>query len=123
MTVDEGRSSLLAALDGAPVVFGLRAQGHIPTVRAMLRAGRSWDEIGREIGWDGDTARRYWRDDQDAVAALADKVLDGITVALQDFTTAQLLAVAEHRDAIADDGWMAKLIREYVEVWRDGGAR
>jgi hypothetical protein len=103
-----------------PVVFGLRAQGHIPTVRAMLRAGRSWEEIGREIGWDGDTARRDWRADQDAVGTLADRVLDGVIVALQDFTTEELHAVADHREQIYAECWMPRLIREYVGMHRRG---
>lgn len=45
---------------GMKIKFGLRAQGHIPTVRRMLAAGASWDEIGREIGWHGDTARKWF---------------------------------------------------------------
>jgi hypothetical protein len=48
----------------------------------------------------------------------ADLLLDGITVALQDFDTATLLAIADYRDSIRPDGWMQNLIREYVEVWR-----
>jgi hypothetical protein len=93
-----GRESVLPDV---PISFGLRAQGHIETVRAMLRAGRSWDEIGREIGWDGNTAREYWRADQDAVSDLADTILDFITVALQSFTTEQLQAAADHRAAVS----------------------
>lgn len=108
-----------SVLPDVPIRFGLRAQGHIETVRAMLRAGRSWDEIGREIGWDGDTARRYWRADQDAVNTLADRVLDGITVALQEFTTEELHAVADHREQVYAECWMPTLIRQYVEVHRD----
>lgn len=46
-----------------PVVFGLRAQGHIPTIKKMLAAGRSWDAIGKEIGWDPDTAQRHYESD------------------------------------------------------------
>ncbi len=43
-----------------PFKFGLRAQGHIPTVERMLSEGASWSEIGRAIGWDGDTARDFY---------------------------------------------------------------
>lgn len=48
----------------------------------------------------------------------ADRLLDGITVALQEFDTETLRAIADYRDTIHEDGWMQKLIREYVEVWR-----
>lgn len=44
----------------APVVFGLAAQGHIPTVERMLAEGRSWDEIGDVIGWCGNAVERFW---------------------------------------------------------------
>ena len=42
------------------VLFGLEAQGHIPTVEAALSEGTDWQEIGRRIGWDGETARQYY---------------------------------------------------------------
>lgn len=48
----------------------------------------------------------------------ADLLLDGITMALQQFDTETLLAIADHRDEIRRDGWMQQLIREYVDVWR-----
>jgi hypothetical protein len=48
----------------------------------------------------------------------ADLLLDGITVALQEFDTNTLVAIAECRDRIHKDGWMQRLIREYVEIWR-----
>lgn len=48
----------------------------------------------------------------------ADRLLDGITVALQEFDTPTLRAIADYRDTIHKDGWMQRLIREYVEVWR-----
>lgn len=43
-----------------PILFGLEAQGHIPTVEAALEEGADWKEIGRRIGWDGETARTYY---------------------------------------------------------------
>lgn len=51
-------------------------------------------------------------------ADLADRLLDGVTVALQEFTTEELRQVASYRDEIHPDGWMQRMIREYVEVWR-----
>jgi hypothetical protein len=51
-------------------------------------------------------------------AASAERLLDGIIVVLQDFDTETLLRIADHRDAIHPDGWMQRLIREYVDVWR-----
>lgn len=50
-------------LAGAPevrIVFGLEAQGHIPAVEAALAEGADWREIGRRIGWDGETAKTYY---------------------------------------------------------------
>lgn len=46
---------------GARVLFGLEAQGHIPTIEAMLAEQANWQEIGRRIGWDGATARAYYK--------------------------------------------------------------
>lgn len=58
-----------------------------------------------------------------ATADAADRLLDGITMALQEFDTETLLAIADYRDRIERSastvpGWMGKLIRQYVEVWR-----
>jgi hypothetical protein len=50
-----------------------------------------------------------------ATSDAADRLLDGITVALQEFDTETLNAIADYRDSIHKDGWMQRLIREYVE--------
>jgi hypothetical protein len=42
------------------ILFGLEAQGHIPTIEAALKDGVDWEEIGRRIMWDGQTARIYY---------------------------------------------------------------
>jgi len=44
----------------APVAFGLVAQGHIPTIEAMLLKGNTWTEIGEAIGWMPGTAREHY---------------------------------------------------------------
>jgi hypothetical protein len=44
----------------AACLFGLKAQGHIPTIERMLAAGASWEDIGREIGWCPETAERHY---------------------------------------------------------------
>lgn len=44
----------------APVVFGLEAQGHIPTIERMLDEQKTWDEIGKEIGWCPRTAMEHY---------------------------------------------------------------
>lgn len=56
--------------------------------------------------------------ERDAISNAADLLLDGITMALQQFDTDTLLAIADHRDKIHKEGWMQKLIRDYVEMWR-----
>lgn len=43
-----------------PFVFGLKAQGHVPTIEAMLSEGKTWDEIGKKIGWCPKTAQKHW---------------------------------------------------------------
>ena len=47
-----------------------------------------------------------------------DRLLDSCTVALQEFTTEELRAMADRRDEVYKGGWMQTMIREYVEVWR-----
>lgn len=42
------------------VVFGLAKQGHIPTIQSMLEQGKTWTEIGQEIGWEPKTAREHY---------------------------------------------------------------
>lgn len=49
------------ALLNAPVVFGLKAQGHLPTIGRMLGQGKTWEEIGKAIGWCPDTAKEHYR--------------------------------------------------------------
>ena len=43
-----------------PFLFGLEAQGHIPTIEAMLAENHTWDEIGDKIQWEPKTAREYF---------------------------------------------------------------
>jgi hypothetical protein len=32
------------------MVFGLTKQGHMPTIKQMLKDGKSWQEIGEKFG-------------------------------------------------------------------------
>lgn len=43
---------------GLTVRFGLRQQGHIETVRQMRAEGKSWEEIGKRIGWQGNAVEK-----------------------------------------------------------------
>ena len=43
-----------------PILFGLRAQGHLSTIEKMLAEGASWDEIGKAINWDPATAKDFY---------------------------------------------------------------
>jgi hypothetical protein len=45
---------------GATPKFGLRQQGHVPTVERMLAAGATWPEIGRAIGWSAKAAQEWY---------------------------------------------------------------
>lgn len=47
-------------LMNASIIFGLKAQGHIPTIRKMLAEGKTWEEIGEKIGWCPKTAKEHW---------------------------------------------------------------
>jgi len=53
-----------------------------------------------------------------AVDDAAELLLDALIMALQDFDTDALLAIAALRDKMRPDGWMQTMIREYVETWR-----
>ncbi len=50
----------LLSESGATLKFGLRAQGHIPTIERMLDDGASWDAIGKAIGWHPPTAKLWY---------------------------------------------------------------
>ncbi len=57
------KDRLLKDLDillNMPVLFGLEAQGHIPTIEQMLSENKTWDEIGKTIGWLPDTAQEHY---------------------------------------------------------------
>ena len=43
-----------------PVLFGLRAQGHLPIIEKMLAEGASWEEIGKVIHWEPATAKDFY---------------------------------------------------------------
>jgi hypothetical protein len=45
-------------LDNAPIVFGLKAQGHVPAIERIL--AEAWEKIGNEIGWCPKTAREHY---------------------------------------------------------------
>lgn len=47
-------------LENARVLFGLEAQGHIPTIQKMLEEGKDWNEIAKVIGWCQISAREHY---------------------------------------------------------------
>ena len=59
MSMNKTQLNLNALLD-ATVVFGLAAQGHLPTIEKMLSAGDGWDAIAKAIGWERATARAHY---------------------------------------------------------------
>jgi hypothetical protein len=61
----------------APVRFGLRAQGHLPTIERMLGEGATWDEIGKAIGWHGPTAERFYQMETEALATPGEPEREG----------------------------------------------
>ena len=50
----------LEKLLNAPVLFGLRAQGKFDLVDRMVKEGKSWEDIGRAIGWMPDAVRKHY---------------------------------------------------------------
>lgn len=58
--INSGAEADFAAILNAPVLFGLVAQGHIPTIERMLADGRDWDYIGGAIGWMPETAKEHY---------------------------------------------------------------
>lgn len=53
-------SELMEELMNAPVLMGLQAQGHIPTIEAMLYSGCTWKQVGDRIGWCHKTAEQHY---------------------------------------------------------------
>jgi hypothetical protein len=62
-TNDDPWMNLASILEsaGATLRVGLRQQGKFDRVHEMYLAGESWEAIGKEIGWDGPTAERWYR--------------------------------------------------------------
>lgn len=54
----------MGRMKNVKVVFGLEAQGHIPTIEAILddlgSNDYAWEKIGKEIGWCDKTARNHY---------------------------------------------------------------
>ncbi len=48
----------------------------------------------------------------------ADRLVDGVVMALSEFDTDTLLAIADLQHEINPDGWIHRMIVSYVEVWR-----
>lgn len=53
-----------------------------------------------------------------AIERKADELIDSVIVALQDFDTETLLAIADWREKVNPGGWSQRMILEYVDVWR-----
>jgi hypothetical protein len=47
-------------LENVEVEFGLRQQGHIPTVEQMRNEGKSFNIIAKKIGWTTDALTKHW---------------------------------------------------------------
>ncbi len=58
MTKEE--SDELDRIFDVPFLFGLVAQGHIPTIEQMIAENKTWEEIGNKIGWCPKTAKEHY---------------------------------------------------------------
>lgn len=57
---DERDAGFSEELMNAPVAFGLKAQGKLERIEAMLKMGHLWPDIAVAIGWCPGTARRHF---------------------------------------------------------------
>ena len=48
------------ARPGLCLRIGLTDQGHMPKVEQMLKDRKSWDEIGKAIGWHGPAVKEWY---------------------------------------------------------------
>lgn len=62
------KSSLIELLGDFKFYFGLKAQGHLPTIKKMLKENKSWEEIGKEIGWCPKTAEKFYEMEKNALS-------------------------------------------------------
>lgn len=53
------------------------------------------------------------------VYEVQDLVVDGCIMAMQEFSVAELTALAEWAEKINATGWLPLMIREYLNVWRN----
>lgn len=75
--MDESESVFEPFLD-TPIVFGLRQQGKLETVKQMRRDGFSWDTIGYEIGWTGEAIERFYKIESACEDAGAEPGVSGV---------------------------------------------
>lgn len=54
------RKELCKTIGNKNVRFGLKAQGHLPTIEKMIKNGNTWEEIGKKIGWCPKTAKKHY---------------------------------------------------------------
>jgi hypothetical protein len=69
---------------GLKVQFGLRQQGHLPTIEQMLKEGKSWEEIGQAIRWDPETAKQWYHDEQ-LIVMVRDRLQEEFGAELRDW--------------------------------------
>jgi hypothetical protein len=99
-------ASILDLLGDVPVAFGLRAQGHLPTVERMVAEGASWDEIGCEIGWAGEAVEEFYGYEKSAIYALrraSDEATNGLTSNARFIEQEVLVALGELERAFLPD--------------------
>lgn len=58
---DKRVKELLDVVGDSKIVFGLEAQGHIPTIESMLWSFSGWEQIANKIGWMPDAAHEHYR--------------------------------------------------------------
>lgn len=58
----------LQHIENIRVCFGLRSKGHLPTIEKMLKENKSWEEIGKEIGWCPKTAEKFYEMESNALS-------------------------------------------------------
>lgn len=93
--------------DETKILFGLEAQGHIPTIKTMLAEGADWQDIGRRIKWDGETAKEYY--ERYLTRAASAEAADAL--AAKDREIAEL-----RTDCVRKDDHLLAAVQDYNDV-------
>lgn len=102
----------LLRVANAPIKIGLRAQGHLPTVRRMLEEGRGWEAIATEIGWAASAVQEWfpWEDKYDRMLAIIER---SKAIAGEGCNGEHEMSCSDRDDPAPIDEWCAECCLSY----------